>query len=319
MAKYRTHLPQLDHTPFITDGGLETTLTFINELDLPEFAAFPLLDHGAKEQLISDYYLPYIKVAKQKKTGFILESPTWRASSSWGSKLGYGEKALREVNEHAIELMAQLRDRFEDENSPMVISGNLGPRGDGYLVQEKMTVEEAYRYHRTQIETFAGTEADLVSAFTLNYVEEAIGITLAAQEFALPVVIAFTVETDGRLPSGQPLKRAIEEVDEATANGPVYYMINCAHPSHFSQVFNNEGEWLSRIHAIRANASRKSHAELDESTELDRGNPIELAEQYKELQDLLPELNVVGGCCGTDHHHIAAICETWSATDQHQQ
>lgn len=307
MAKYRNRLPQLGKQPFLTDGGIETTLIYDSHLDLPEFAAFTLLDDEKSTSELYNYYLPYIELARRDLLGFILESPTWRASREWGVKIGYDRDGLEQVNRQAIELLVKIRERFEVESSPMPISGCLGPRGEGYHVRGKMTVTEAYEYHAHQIGIFAETEADLVSAFTINYVEEAIGITLAARRYEMPVVISFTVETDGRLPSGQPLQGAIEEVDKATADGPAYYMINCAHPTHFSHVLVGEGAWLGRIRAIRANASCRSHEELDDMDELDRGNSTELAGEYGNLLQLLPNLNVFGGCCGTDHHHLEEI------------
>ena len=307
MCRYETSRQLLDNNQFITDGGLETTLIFEHDYDLPEFAAFPLLGRTQDEQILRDYYLPYIKVAREKGIGFILESPTWRASRSWGEKLGIDNTRLRFYNERAIALLAELRDEFEAPATRMLISGCIGPKGDGYHIDHKMSVEEARNYHAEQIKTLAATAADMVSAFTINYVEEAIGITLAAQDAGVPVVISFTVETDGRLPSGQPLGDAILEVDGATNTNPLHYMINCAHPNHFKHILGKKHSWQQRVRGLRANASCKSHAELDEATELDRGNPAELGNDYAELTRLLPNLNIFGGCCGTDHHHVEAI------------
>ena len=307
MSKYRHQLPQLSEKTFITDGGLETTLVFHHGYDLPEFAAFDLFKHKDGYEIIRNYFVDYVKIAKANQTGFILESPTWRASRDWGGKIGYSPKDLKEINRLSITMLEEIRTQWEDDKTPMVISGCIGPRGDGYTVENKMTAEEALRYHSEQIDTFSETEADLVSAFTINYVEEAIGITRAARNAGIPVVISFTVETDGRLPSGQSLGDAITEVDRATANGPIYYMINCAHPSHFADRFAADEPWLSRVRAIRANASTKSHTELDKSTELDIGNPDKLGQDYADLKACFSHLNIFGGCCGTDHHHVAAI------------
>jgi len=313
MAKYRNILPQLGNQQFLTDGGLETTLVFDEALNLPEFAAFPLLydDRGRKK--LEEYYLSYLTLASRKKLGFILESPTWRANRDWGIKLGLTLEALHAVNTDAIGFLADLRRRFSHENIPIVISGCIGPRGDGYHIESKMNAEEARDYHAAQIATFSKTEADLVSAFTLNYTDEAVGITLAAKDYSIPVVISFTVETDGCLPSGQMLGSAIEEVDRRTGGGPAYFMINCAHPSHFADALRHGSPWLKRIYAIRANASSKSHSELDQSTSLDRGNPDELASAYRNLKEILPHFNVYGGCCGTDINHITSICESMTA------
>jgi homocysteine S-methyltransferase len=309
MAKYRHHLPQLSGRRFLTDGGLETTLIFHDGIELPCFAAFDLLRTQDGRETLRRYYLPYIETARRHGYGFVLDSPTWRANADWGRKLGYSEAALAEVNREAISLMAELSAAHDGPQTPLVVSGAIGPRGDGYVPGEIMSADEAEAYHRAQIETLSATEADMVSAYTLTNIPEAIGITRAAQGLAMPVAISFTLETDGLLPAGQSLPDAIEAVDAATGAGPAYYMINCAHPTHFDNIFAHGGTWASRILGLRANASTRSHAELNEATELDAGNPEELGSQYRTLLSRLPHLTVLGGCCGTDHRHVASIGE----------
>ncbi len=310
MAKYRNDLPQLSGDLFLTDGGIETTLVFHDGLDLPEFAAFYLLKNEEGFEALRRYFCTYASIAKKYHVGFVLESPTWRASSDWGTKLGYSAEELVEKNQQAIELLDDVRTEYEDENTKMVISGCVGPRGDGYNPSAFMTEEEAARYHAAQIETFSNTNADMVTAITMSYLEEAVGITRAAKVSGMPVVISFTAETDGKLPSGQTLKDAIQKVDEATTNYPAYYMINCAHPTHFEGAFTANETWLQRIRGLRANASTLSHSELDEAEDLDDGNPTELGGQYETLRNILSNLNVLGGCCGTDHRHIEEIYKT---------
>jgi len=307
MSTYRKRLPQLGNGLFLTDGGLETTLVFHDGLELPGFAAFDLLKDETGSDRLRRYYDRYVAIAREHGVGVVLETPTWRANSDWGALLGYDAGALAAVNRKAVGLMVEIRDDAQDLAAPMVISGNLGPRGDGYRVEARMTVDEAQTYHAPQIRTFAQTPADLVSAFTINYVEEAIGIVRAARSVAMPVVISFTVETDGRLPSGEGLGEAIGRTDAETDGYTAYYMINCAHPTHFRHVLEADGPWRERIGGLRANASCRSHAELDESSELDTGDPDELSAQYRELRDGLPRLTVLGGCCGTDHRHVEAI------------
>ena len=309
MSKYRNNLPQLANDLFITDGGLETTLIFHEGLNLPEFAAFDLLKNQSGYQALQDYFRTYADLANAYKVGLILESATWRANADWGTKLGYSNYTLEEANHQAIEMLHVIRNEYETEQSKMVISGCLGPRGDGYVPAQAMTAEQAADYHQTQVEIFRDADADLVSAITMNYVEEAIGIAQAAQMVAMPVVISFTVETDGKLPTGQSLKSAIAQVDQATNSYPAYYMINCAHPAHFAEVLTEGEAWLDRIRGLRANASTKSHAELNESDTLDDGNPVELGSQYRDLLGKLKQLNVLGGCCGTDYRHVEAICQ----------
>ena len=309
LTKYRSDLPQLNGEIFLTDSGLETTLIFQENLELPEFAAFTLLKNERGSEVLRNYFRQHASLAGTHQVGFILESPTWRASIGWGGKIGYSENDLAEANRKAIKMLNEIRDEYETEKSKMVISGNLGPRGDGYIPSDLMSSDEAEKYHSAQIRTFSKTNADMISAFTINYVEEAIGIVRAAKSENMPVVISFTVETDGKLPSGQTLKEAIREVDEKTDYYAAYFMINCAHPTHFENVLESDEFWAYRIRGIRANASAKSHAELDESISLDEGNPAELGRQYRGLLSKLKKVNVFGGCCGTDFRHISEIAK----------
>ena len=310
MARYRHRLPQLSGDIFLTDGGIETTLIFHENLDLPDFAAFDLLKHDEGYAALWKYYRTYAALARDYEVGFILESATWRANPDWGTRLGYTGETLAEMNRKAMALLRDIRKKYEHEKSPMVLSGCIGPRGDGYNPAELMTEEEAQRYHAQQIATFKNTDADMVTAITMTHVEEAIGLTRAAHAAGMPVAISFTVETDGRLPGGQTLKEAIEQVDAATDNAPAYYMINCAHPTHFEDALAAGAAWTGRIRGLRANASCLSHAELDEAEMLDEGNPEELGSQYQALRARLHHLNVLGGCCGTDHRHLEAICKS---------
>jgi S-methylmethionine-dependent homocysteine/selenocysteine methylase len=309
MAKYRNKLPQLSNDIFLTDGGIETTLIYHEGLELPDFAAFHLLKDDEGCASLCKYFRTYAAIVRDYKVGFILESATWRASADWGARLGYSKSELADANRKAIELLCDIRNEFENEKTKMVISGCVGPRGDGYVPTNAMSAEEAQEYHSKQIGIFSETDADMVTAITMNYAEEAIGIAQAAKSFDMPVAISFTVETDGNLPTGQMLKDAIESVDKATNDAPVYYMINCAHPTHFENVLDADEPWTKRIRGIRANASTKSHEELNESVELDVGNPIELGQDYKKLLGKLKNLNVLGGCCGTDHRHVEEICK----------
>ena len=307
MSRYRDALPQLSGDPFLTDGGLETTLVFHKGYDLPYFASLVLLETDEGRRELSDYCRAYADLAVQAGAGFVIETPTWRANPDWMQKLGYDDAGMRDINRRGVELTAALRPEYEERGTPFVVSGNIGPRGDGYVVGKTMTADEASAYHDAQIATFAETEADLVTALTMTYADEATGIVRAAKRHGMPVVISFTTETDGRLPSGQRLKDAIEQVDAASDGGPDYYMINCAHTDHFSDSLQAGAAWTQRIRGVRANASRCSHAELDEAETLDDGDPTEFGSLYRELKSRFPQLNVFGGCCGTDERHIAAI------------
>lgn len=281
--RVREGLPQLEGATFITDGGMETTLIFHEGLELPHFASFVLLDGEEGVRALREYFRLYVEIARDAGVGIVLDTPTWRANPDWGGRLGYSPEALADVNWHAVRLLEQLREEAGGQ-PPILVTGCVGPRGDGYQVDETMTAEEAERYHSPQVEVFAGTTADLVSALTMTYAEEATGIVRAARAAGIPAAVSFTVETDGRLPSGQPLREAIEQVDAETDGAAAYFMINCAHPTHFVDVLEPGEPALERIRGLRANASTMSHAELDKAEELDDGDPVDLARRYAELR-----------------------------------
>jgi S-methylmethionine-dependent homocysteine/selenocysteine methylase len=302
-------LPQLQGKLFLTDGGLETTLLFHDGVDLACFAAIDMLRKPGGRAHLERYFETYLAIAKEAGTGFVLESATWRASRDWAEPLGMSLEELAACNREAIEMLVDLRWRHQTPGCPIVVSGCIGPRGDGYNPAEIMTVSEAREYHSWQGRIFADAGADMITGITITNVPEAIGLVQAAEDAGLPAAISFTVETDSRLPTGDTIEEAIAAVDHSTGGGPAYYMINCAHPTHFSPALLGGGEWTRRIKGLRANASRLSHAELDGMEELDAGNADELGREHRELITALPHLTVLGGCCGTDHRHIAAIAQ----------
>ena len=303
---HRAELPQLEGDLFLTDGGIETTLIFRKGLELPLFAAYPLLESEEGTRVLRDYYEPYVALARERDLGFILESPTWRASHRWAKELGHSELALDQLNKKAIALMEDIRSVL-DHGSPCVVSGCVGPHDDGYSPAIKLDAKQAEEYHSAQIATFSDTSADMITAITMTYPDEAIGITRAATAKGMPVAISFTLETDGLLPNGQALDDAIQEVDDATSAAAAYFMINCAHPTHFDHVLASAGPIRDRVRGLRANASTSSHAELDEAEHLDEGDPADLGARYAALREQLPRLTVLGGCCGTDHRHVSEI------------
>lgn len=306
-AKYRDNLPVLTDATFLMDGGMETTFIFHDGIDLPCFASFTLMETEQGRDRLRSYYTRYIDLARSTGVGFVLDAPTWRSNPDWGAKLGYDAARLSDVNRRSIELLRELRETYETAKTPMVVSGVIGPRGDGYQPGTLMSALQAADYHAAQARAFAQAGADMVSAYTINYVEEGIGAAIAAQDAGLPVVISFTLEIDGRLPTGQSLREAIEQVEAETAGAPAYYMINCAHPTHFEHILAGGGAWTERIRGLRANASSRSHAELDSAPDLDAGDPAELGRQYRRLRGRLKNLNVLGGCCGTDFRHVEQI------------
>lgn len=308
MNSYRAQLPQLDGGLYLTDAGLETDLIFNRGIDIPEFASHTLLADEVGQQALTDYFEPFLQLAADHNAGFLLDCPTWKAHRHWAVDLGDTVAGLERANYAAVGFMENLRKRFVHANCPIVLNALIGPKGDAYAPESLIGTAEAIAYHTEQLGWLANTPVDMVTAMTLTQSAEAVGMVKAAQAVGLPIVISFTVETDGALPTGQPLDEAIRFVDWSTNSAPAYYMINCAHPDHFRHVLKGS-DWLQRVRGIRCNASRCSHAELDACDTLDAGDPDELAAQYLALMELLPSLNVIGGCCGSDLRHIKAITE----------
>ena len=303
----RHALPQLNGTVFLTDGGIETTLMYHRGIDLPEFAAFVLLEDEAGREELRTYFRPYADIAADAGLGLVLETPTWRANPDWGTRLGYSAEQLAAANRAAVDLVEELRPTHAGPDSPVVVSGCLGPRSDGYAPESLMSGDEAAEYHSRQIATFAETSVDLVTAITMTHTGEAIGVARAAAAHGLPSVISFTVETDGRLPSGEDLGQAVQAVDEATGAAPAYYMVNCAHPTHVDTTLLEGDGWNHRVRGLRANASTMSHEELDAAESLDVGDIADFGARNAALHGQLSQVTVLGGCCGTDARHIDAV------------
>lgn len=314
VSRSRERLPQLSGTRYLTDGGVETHLIFNEGLELPQFCAFLLNDTEAGREAMRNYYRAYLPIAQKAALPFLFDTNTWRANPDWGALVGYDAARLRHAIRTSVVVCEEVAAEFAAEGVRSIISGILGPRRDAWKYDATMTIGEAREYHEPQIKVFAETSAAYVTCLTLTNVPEGVGIARAAEAAEMPVVLSFTLETDGNLPGGQPLRAAISETDDLTGGYPAYYMINCAHPVHFDRIVAADREGFARVMGLRTNASMKSHAELDESPTLDRGDPQDLARRYAALLELMPQIKVIGGCCGTDHHHISAVVDRLTLT-----
>jgi S-methylmethionine-dependent homocysteine/selenocysteine methylase len=290
----------------LADGGLETCMIYHEGFDLPQFASFVLVDSERGRAALDRYFARFLTIAKRAGAGFLLDTATWRANMGWAAALGMGEQEIRAVNGRAAAFAFDLRDAHAAPGFPIVVNGVIGPSGDGYRIEAALTPDQAQGLHRPQIEALAEAGVDMVTAVTMTHVGEAVGIARAAGASGLPHAVSFTVEVDGRLPSGQTLHEALAQTEALTGGSALFYMVNCAHPTHFARELS--GPMRDRIGGIRANASRLSHAELDVATELDDGDPIEFGHFYGAFARYLPNLRIVGGCCGSDHRHVGEAC-----------
>lgn len=306
-----THVEKLlnANRPFLTDGGLETWLFFQQGFEAPLFAAIMLMDDDPARQAMREYFDGFLAMAGRAQTGFVLDTVTWRGCTEWAQKLGVTEDELLRLSTEAVRFAAGIRDEWQSRVPSILINGVVGPAGDGYAPGDVPSADESFAMHGPQIRVLAEAGVDMISAITMTNVGEAIGIVRAARAAGLPVVVSFTVETDGRLPNGEALGDAIRAVDEATDGAPAYFMVNCAHPDHFRDTIAGGTDWVARIGGLRANASRLSHAELDVAEELDDGDPEEFGTLHAQMAGLLPGLRVLGGCCGTDRRHVGAVAQ----------
>ena len=299
-------LPIHSRDLYVTDGGIETWLMYKKGFELPQFASFYLLDRPDGREALRQYYRSFVAVAQQFQSKYIFCSLTYRASRDWGDLLGYSKAALADMNHKAFAFYREIAAEMGTRDSDTLYSGCIGPRGDAYNLNQTMTSAEAQDYHAEQIATFVVAKADIVTAMTLNSVDEGIGIAREARSAGIPSVISFTVEKDGSVGGRHSLRRAIEMVDAETDAAPAYYMLNCAHPLDFWDALE-EGPWMQRLMGVRANSSSLEHGQLCQLGRLDEGNWEDLAQRHADLNARYPHMNVFGGCCGTDSVHVAGI------------
>ncbi len=301
--------------PFLTLGGTETFLIFQKGIPLREFCAFEVFENEPAFRMLEKEFLrPTADAALEYGYGLLADCMVWRASPDYVVKLGYARDAVARLNAVAVERMRGFVERWRSDrgvapdDAPIVLMGELGPRGDGYRIQDGAPISPDYAqaYHAYQMGALAVAGADMVGALTMTSAGETIGIVRSARDRNLPILVSPTLETDGTLPDGSSLRSFVDEVDQATDGYPLGYMVNCAHPTHLAPALVSGGPWLDRFVGFRANASCKSHAELDASTELDAGNPAELGRQMHDLRTR-HGLHIIGGCCGTDVSHIFAM------------
>lgn len=299
-------LPQTQGRFMACGGGFETWLQYVDGFTLRHFCAFELLDDARGVECLTDYHRKLVEAAVENGFGVINEGLHYRASRDWGELIGYSKEALEEINIRGIEFYKDFAREYDSPDTPMIVGGAIGPRGDAYNVGRTPDASEAEDYHSEQIETFKKAGADVVTAMTFTSVEEATGLARAAKSAEMPVVISFFVAKGGKLKTGETLEDAITAVDAATESAPAYYMINCTHPTEFTPGLT-DGPWSRRLGGFMPNAVAMETLDLCKLGHLEDGDPEELGGQMAELARRFPHINVWGGCCGTDGRHIGQI------------
>lgn len=294
-------LPLEGNKTFLVYAGTGTDLIFNHGVELPGFASFPLLEEPGTRVILAGQMQALVDLAREMNVGCILDAPTWMANADRAAPLGYDAERLAEVNKDAVSLMEDVRQASARDD--VLVSACIGPRYDPYADIPPVPVEDARQYHAAQMQSLKDTSVDLVTAYTFNRPSEAAGCILAARDADLPIIMSLVVETDGCLADGTKLVDGIDQIDAATDSAALFFMVNCAHPTHFAGAIGNH----PRLRGLVANASSCSHAELDEADELDEGDPIELGKQIAAIAQQNPSIQVFGGCCGTDMRHLKSM------------
>ena len=274
-------------------GGFETWMQYVDGFTLRHFCGFELLNDARGITCLRDYQRKIIEAAVANGFGVINEGLHYRASRDWGELIGFSKEALEDINIRGIEFYRELGREYDSPDTPMLVGGVIGPRGDAYNVGRTPDAAEAEDYHSEQILTFSS-------------VQEAIGLVRAAKAAGMPVIVSFIAANGGRLQGGETLQQAITLVDAATGSGPDYYMINCTHPTEFEQGLT-PGDWTTRLGGFMPNAVAMETLDLCKLGHLEDGDPAELGHQMADLARRFPHINVWGGCCGTDGRHIGQI------------
>ena len=299
-------LPQQSGKLMTTAGGFETWMQYVDGFKLRHFCAFELLNDARGLGCLRDYHRKVVEAATANGFGVINEGLHYRSSRDWGELIGFSREALLEINVRGIEFYRDFAREYAGPDTPMLVGGVVGPRGDAYNIGRLPDAAEAEDYHSEQIRIFREAGADHVTAMTFSSVDEAIGVARAAKSVGIPVVISFLLARGGRLKGGETLEEAITRVDSATDDAPAYYMINCTHPTEFEPALTT-GKWISRLGGFMPNAVAMETLDLCKLGHLEDGDPVELGAQMGALAQRFPHINVWGGCCGTDGRHIGEI------------
>ncbi len=277
----------------------------------PDIGFDPHLRHGgliydpAGRAAEAEIHRAYIDAAAAAGLPIAILSDTWRANAE---AVAASPFAGRPVNGDNVAFMKDLAAASGHE---VYVGGLSGCRGDAYRPQEALEAETAYAFHRPQIRALAAAKPDFLFASTLPALSEAMGIAAAQAETGQPYLLSFVVRPEGTLLDGTPWAEAIERLDDRK-NPPVGHAVNCIHPKVLAAALavleRAAPELVERVVFYQANTSALRPEELLQATELLTEEPATLAAQMGALQRRYG-IPVMGGCCGTDERHIAALAE----------
>ena len=317
MIDKKTFPPQQEGRFYLSEGGTETELMYKYGFELPQFAMFPLLDNPDAASKMRGMFRRYLDVVAANGMSALMGGLDYRASPDWGELLGYSPEGLAEANLQSIAFLREIANEYTSDIPEILIQGLIGPRGDAYERNERITENEAEDYHSVQLQTLKNADVDLALALTFNNVPESIGVARAAAKIGVPLGLSLTLDSNSKLHSGTSLAEAITAIDAETNRSPEFYSINCSHPVEFEPAIKSE-DWISRVRGVRPNASKMEKIALCEIGHLESGDPVELGELCGDLARRYPHMDIWGGCCGTWDTHIEEIAKNVRAAWEKQ-
>ncbi len=259
------------------------------------------------QSALTRLYREYLDIGRAAGLPLLLGTPTWRAHPERLARAGY---ASCDVNGDAVRFVQGIRAGYGAYAAQVFIGGLLGCQGDAYAPSGGLTAAAACRWVYPQVQAMATANVDFLWAVGLPQAEEALGIAQALAACALPAVLSFIIRADGALLDGTPLQAVVARIDTAVTPRPVAYFINCVHPTTFAAAMAIAGQdaphLRERVIGLQANASALPPEELDGRGQLAADPPDVLADAMLDVHGRWG-VRVLGGCCGTDGRHIAAM------------
>jgi S-methylmethionine-dependent homocysteine/selenocysteine methylase len=298
-------------TFILTEGAVIERLKRNPSIDLdPHILHAGLIYDDRGRSALERIYRGYIEIGIKYNLPFLVSAPTWRANPERIKASKFHHR--KSLNADCVRFIQSLRKTYKDGSKGIYIGGLMACHGDAYRPEETLSVMDAANFHKSQAAMLAESEVDFILAATLPAVSEARGMAAALSDFKIPYILSFVIRPDGTILDGTPLHQAFDQIDAAIQHPPFFYLINCVHPSVFSHALKSEvvlsNSVLKRLWGLQANTSAKSPEELDGLSELDGSEPRSFARELLALYHTFG-IKIIGGCCGTDHHHIEAIAE----------
>ena len=259
------------------------------------------------KKILDKIYNQYISVAYKFNLPILILTPTWRANKERLELAGFKDK---NVNADCVKFLFDIRNKYGEFASKILIGAPMACKGDAYNPEEALLSDEAYNFHKFQVKKLSEAGVDFLLGSTLPASSEALGMAKAMAESNIVYILSFVIHPNGKLLDGTSLNETISVIDNSVSPKPIYYMLNCVHPTHCMSAINNElnnTEVIrTRLKGLQANGSAMSPEELELLEKTSSQSPSIWGKKMIDLY-LNSNLKILGGCCGTNHHHIKSI------------